>query len=118
MTDHHPCRDDRAPAVPSVGAPYGFGLSESSGSVVHILAEPWRSTFWPGSPNSLWAEDRVPRHGMSAWALCDRGVQWKTGPPGNARHFCRWCLMPAHQRTLYLTGLHSVPNENTDDHHL
>ncbi|MFI0912428.1 hypothetical protein [Streptomyces abikoensis] len=92
-----------APDNPSLQAPYGYGLSEYSGPIVHILAEEWRSYFWPGSPTSLWAEDREPRHGMSAWALCGHGAQWKTAPPADARLLCRTYRMPAAQRALLLT---------------
>ncbi|MEV4741789.1 hypothetical protein [Streptomyces sp. NPDC049555] len=101
--------DDANRMAPAAAeAPFGYGLSEQSGAVVHILAEPWRATFWPGAPNSLWAEDREPRHGMSAWALCGHAVQWKTEPPSSPRRPCRACHMPAEQRALLMTSVHPI----------
>ncbi|WP_162890215.1 hypothetical protein [Streptomyces olivoreticuli] len=106
-TSPHPDeRPEDSPAAPD--APFGYGRSEYSGPIVHILAEDWRHSRWPGKPDSLWTEHREPEHVMSAWALCGRAVQWKAEPPSASRLMCRICLMPADQRALQHTRLRPV----------
>ncbi|MEU1307890.1 hypothetical protein ABZ419_03185 [Streptomyces cinnamoneus] len=108
---HGPTEHPESSTV-AADAPFGYGYSEYSGPIVHILAEDWRHSRWPGNPNSLWAEHREPEHVTSAWALCGRAVQWKAEPPSIPRLMCRICVMPADQRALQHSRLHPVLDES------
>ncbi|MFG2211949.1 hypothetical protein [Streptomyces sp. NPDC048638] len=64
---------------------YGHGVSHhEDGHYVHIAATAWSTHFWPGHPNSLWAEERASYWISSARARCGRGLSWKSGPPSTS----------------------------------
>ncbi|MEW1760344.1 hypothetical protein AB0393_28020 [Streptomyces cyaneofuscatus] len=77
-------------------ARYGHGVSDHDDRhFVHVAAGPWAARFWPGNPESLWAEHRTGYWISSASARCGRGLTWKSGgtPSESTARPCPTCQL-------------------------